>query len=187
MEVKRVQTLAFNQLKELPPQFIRLANERPENTKAMEGVNVPMISLSQPHHILVKKITEAASEWGFFVIIDHGISQKLIQSLQDVGQEFFSLPQKEKEAYANDPSNGKFDGYGTKMTKNLEEKVEWVDYYFNLMSPPSKVNYDMWPKNPPLYRLVLTLSTFVTTFFIRLLHIDFSWLFLSDFHYTKQI
>ncbi|KAL5076607.1 hypothetical protein RYX36_015591 [Vicia faba] len=155
MEVKRVQTLAFNQLRELPPQFIRPDNERPENTKALDGVNVPIISLSQPHHLLVAKITEAASDWGFFVITDHGISSKLIQNLQDVGQKFFSLPQKEKEVYANDPSIGMFEGYGTKMTKNLEEKVEWLDYYFHLMSPPSRVNYEMWPKNPSSYREVI--------------------------------
>jgi flavonol synthase len=156
MEIKRVQTLAFNYLKELPPQFIRSDNERPENTKALEGVNVPIISLSQPHNLLVNKITEAASEWGFFVITDHDISPKLIQSLQNVGNEFFSLPQKEKEAYANDPSSGKFEGYGTKMTKNLEEKVEWLDYYFHLMSPPSKVDYEMWPKIPSSYRYEVT-------------------------------
>ncbi|KAI9086925.1 hypothetical protein K1719_031155 [Acacia pycnantha] len=40
------------------------------------------------------------------------------------------------------------------MTKNLDDKVEWIDYYFHMMSPSSKVNYDMWPKNPPSYREV---------------------------------
>ncbi|RDX78679.1 Flavonol synthase/flavanone 3-hydroxylase [Mucuna pruriens] len=154
MEVERIQTLASNQLKELPPHFIRPVNERPENTKAIEGVTVPLISLSQPHHLLMKEIAEAASEWGIFLITDHGISQTLIQRLQEVGKEFFALPQDEKEAHANDPSSGKFEGYGTKMTKNLEEKVEWVDYYFHLMAPTSKVNYDVWPKHPSSYREV---------------------------------
>lgn len=154
MELKRIQTLASNEMKELPLQFIRPANERPENTKAVEGVTVPIISLSQPHHLLVKEIVEAASEWGFFLITDHGILPTLIQRLQDVGEEFFALPQKEKEIYANDPASasGNFEGYGTKMTKNLEEKVEWVDYYFHLMAPPSRVNHHFWPKSPPSYR-----------------------------------
>lgn len=152
MEVERIQTLALNQIKELPPQFIRPANERPENTKAIEGVTVPIISLSQPHDVLVKEISRAASEWGFFLITDHGVSQKFIQRLLEVGKEFFALPQEEKEAYANDPSKGKFDGYGTKMTKNHEEKLEWVDYFFHTMAPPSKVNYDIWPKHPSSYR-----------------------------------
>ncbi|KAK7282746.1 hypothetical protein RIF29_11768 [Crotalaria pallida] len=154
MEMERIQTLAINNVMELPPQFIRPENERPENTKAVERVTFPIISLSQQHNNLVKEITKAASEWGFFLITDHGISPTLIQRLQEVGEEFFALPQKEKEAYANVPSIGSFEGYGTKMTKNLEDKLEWVDYYFHLMAPPSKVNLDMWPKSPPSYREV---------------------------------
>ena len=152
MEVERVQALAFGDLNELPAKFIRPANERPENSMPLEGVTVPVISLSQPHDVLVKEVFEACSQWGFFLVTDHGLSPELIQRLQEVGQEFFALPQKEKEAYANDPSTGKFEGYGTKMTKNLDEKVEWVDYFFHLTSPPSKVNHDIWPKHPPSYR-----------------------------------
>jgi flavonol synthase len=152
MDVQRVQALACGGLKELPEQFIRPAHERPENSKAMEGVNVPVISLSQPHDVLVKQVALACQEWGFFLVTDHGISPSLIQRLQDVGQEFFRLPQEEKEAYANDAATGKFEGYGTKMTKNSDEKLEWIDYFFHFMSPPSKVNYGVWPQNPPAYR-----------------------------------
>ncbi|KAA8538512.1 hypothetical protein F0562_028117 [Nyssa sinensis] len=154
MEVTRVQELAVGGLHELPAQFIRPAHEQPENSKAIDGIMVPVISLSQPHDMLINEISKACSEWGFFLITDHGISSSLIQGLQEVGQEFFKLPREEKESYANDPSNGKFEGYGTKMTKNLEAKVEWIDYFFHLMSPPSKVSYDIWPKNPSSYRAV---------------------------------
>ncbi|GKU87676.1 hypothetical protein SLEP1_g2038 [Rubroshorea leprosula] len=154
MEVERVQALAYGGLAELPAAFIRPAHERPENTKPLEGVTVPVISLSLPHDVLVKQVSEACNEWGFFLMTDHGISPSLIKRLQDVGQDFFKLPQEEKEAYANDPSSGKFEGYGTKMTKNHDQKVEWVDYFFHLMSPPSKVTYDIWPKAPPSYREV---------------------------------
>ncbi|KAJ7959106.1 Flavonol synthase [Quillaja saponaria] len=152
MEVERVQVLAFGGMKELPAQFIRPDHEQPENSKAVEGMTVPVISLSQPHDMVVKEIFKASSDWGFFLITDHGISPTLIQRLKRVGQELYELPQEEKEAYANDPSNGKFEGYGTKITKNLDQKVEWVDYYFHLMAPPFKVNHDFWPKNPPAYR-----------------------------------
>lgn len=150
-----MQTLASSQLKKLPSQFIRSENERPENTKAVEGVKMPVISLlsnSKPRNLVVQEISRASCDWGFFFIIDHGISPTLIQRLQEVGQEFFALPQKEKEAYANDPTKGIFEGYGTNMTYNPENKVEWIDYYFHLLSPPSKVNYNKWPQSPPFYR-----------------------------------
>lgn len=165
MEVERVQALAYGgELKELPTQFIRPEHERPENSKPIEGVTVPVISLSsqRDHDVVVNEIHEACKQWGFFLITDHGIPSTLIQRLQEVGQEFFKLPQEEKEAYANDPSTGKFEGYGTKMTKNVEQKVEWLDYFFHFMSPKSKVNYDFWPKNPPTYRyyIYILLSCF---------------------------
>ncbi|XP_010256287.1 PREDICTED: flavonol synthase/flavanone 3-hydroxylase-like [Nelumbo nucifera] len=150
----RVQTLALRGLRELPAEFIRPANERPENSKAIEGTSVPVISLSQPTDVLVKEMSSACSEWGFFLITDHGISPSLIQRLQDVGEQFFQLPQEEKEKYANDPSSGMFEGYGTKMTRNLEQKVEWVDYFFHFIWPLSKINYAIWPQNPPSYREV---------------------------------
>lgn len=149
---ERIQALAFAGLKELPAQFVRPDHERPENTKAVEGITAPIISLSQPHNVVVKEMAAAASEWGFFLITDHGISPELIRRLQEVGGVFFELPMEEKEAYSNDPSHGKFEGYGTKMTKNRDEKVEWIDYFFHVMAPPSKVNYQIWPANPPTYR-----------------------------------
>lgn len=141
-------------IKQLPTQFIRPEHERPENTKAIQGVTVPVISLNGPHDEVVKEMSDAASQWGFFLLTDHGIPESLIQRLKEVGEGFFELTQDEKEKYANDPANGKFDGYGTKMTKNLDEKLEWVDYFFHIMSPASRVNYEFWPKNPSSYRTV---------------------------------
>ncbi|XAR62603.1 Flavonol synthase [Bertholletia excelsa] len=154
MEIERVQALFQGGHRELPAQFIRPAHERPENSKAVEGVTVPVIPLSQPHDVLVEKISAACSEWGFFLITDHGISPALISRLKEVTEEFFMLPQKEKEKYANDPSKLKFEGYGTKMIKNVDEKLEWLDYFFHLMHPPSKVNHDTWP-NSVSYRKVI--------------------------------
>nr|AGE13752.1 flavonol synthase [Fagopyrum tataricum] len=148
MEVERVQTLASHgKLHELPSHYIRPAHERPENSEALEGVKVPVISLSQPRELLVKEIFEASKEWGFFVIKDHGVSPDLIKKVQAVGVEFFDQPQEIKEKNSNDPSKGAFEGYGTKMIKQDDQKVEWVDYYFHLMAPPSKVNHDVWPQN----------------------------------------
>nr|AXC07424.1 flavonol synthase [Camellia sinensis] len=152
MEVERVQALSHVTLHELPAKFIRPAHEQPENSKAIEGVTVPVISLSRPHDVVVDALSKACSEWGFFLITDHGVEPSLIGRLKEVGEEFFKLPQKEKESYANDPSSGSFEGYGTKMTKNFDEKVEWIDYYFHVMHPPKKLNLDMWPKNPSSYR-----------------------------------
>uniref|UniRef100_A0A7N0TMV6 Fe2OG dioxygenase domain-containing protein n=1 Tax=Kalanchoe fedtschenkoi TaxID=63787 RepID=A0A7N0TMV6_KALFE len=154
-DVQRVQALAEGKIQELPPQFIRPAAERPMNTRALEGVKVPIVSLlSQPPEELVRQVHEACCEWGFFLLVDHGIPSDLLMSLQQVGKDFFGLPMQVKESYANDASKGQYEGYGTKMTKILDEKIEWIDYFFHVLAPAQKVNYDFWPKKPESYRKV---------------------------------
>ncbi|XP_020517639.1 flavonol synthase/flavanone 3-hydroxylase [Amborella trichopoda] len=70
------------------------------------------------------------------------------------GEGFFSLPQEYKEQYANYFAGGVFEGYGTKLAKNPDQKLKWIDYFFHFMWPTSRVNYDKWPKSPPNYREV---------------------------------
>ena len=104
MQIGRVQAIVGTaNFKQLPEKFIRPAHERSKNTKPLEGMSVSVISLSESHDILVKEIYNACSEWGFFLLKDHGISPGLIEKLWKVGIEFFNQPQeeKEKEKYAN--------------------------------------------------------------------------------------
>ncbi|CAK9160395.1 unnamed protein product [Ilex paraguariensis] len=96
MQVERVQALSHGGLHELPAQFIRPAHERPENSKAIEGMTVPVISLLLPHDELVHELSKACSEWGVFLMTDYGISASLIPRLQTAGQEFFNLPPEER-------------------------------------------------------------------------------------------
>lgn len=154
MRAERVQMLSCRGISELPAQFIRPPHEQPKNSRALEGLKAPVISLSQPHDQLVLEISKASKEWGFFAIKDHDVPSWLIHRVQEVGQGFFAQPPEEKEKYANDLSKGKYEGYGTKLAKGPDEKIEWIDYFFHIMSPPSRVNYEIWPQNPPNYREV---------------------------------
>ncbi|KAI3859754.1 hypothetical protein MKW92_005417 [Papaver armeniacum] len=139
----------------LPKHFMRSENERPECSQAIEGIQVPVISLSQPNKdALVHELLKACTEWGIFALTDHGIPQSLLDQLRFVGEEFFKLSEEEKQKHASNPSSGNFEGYATKMVRNYGEKIEWVDYYFHLMHPPCKVNHQTWPEHPPSYRNV---------------------------------
>ncbi|XP_019055362.1 PREDICTED: flavonol synthase/flavanone 3-hydroxylase-like [Nelumbo nucifera] len=160
MEVGRVQTLVSGGgLRELLARFIRPANERPENSKAIEGISVPIVSLLQPAEVLMNEISRVCREWGFFLLTDHGISPSLIHHLQDVGKEFFELPQEEKEGYANNPSSGKVEGYGSQIIGGKSDRSsDWIDYFFHLIWPPSKLNFATWPSKPPSDRSVHSLN-----------------------------
>lgn len=136
----------------IPPEFIRPEIEQPAKTTFLgPAPRIPSIDLSHPdQHHLVGLITEASREWGLFQVVNHGIPSELLHKLQSVGKEFFQLPQEEKEKYAK-PAHS-VEGYGTKLQKDAHGKKSWVDHLFHKIWPPSSVNYQFWPNNPPSYR-----------------------------------
>lgn len=158
MEVERVQAISSLLMSKdvIPDEFVRLESEQPGVTTFHGPVpEVPVIDLTDPdEEKVVQQISAAAQEWGIFQVVNHEIPIDLIERLQRVGKEFFDLPQEEKEEYAVKPGAESLEGYGTKLQKDLEGKKSWVDFFFHNIWPPSRVNYTIWPKNPPPYREV---------------------------------
>ncbi|OWM69457.1 hypothetical protein CDL15_Pgr013918 [Punica granatum] len=159
MELKRVQALAFSCLpaETIPEEFIRPETEQPAITTYKGPVvpKIPTIDMSEPNREkLVQAISEASQDWGIFQVAQHGIPGDLISRLQRAGREFFELPQEEKEAYAKIPGSRSIEGYGSMLQKDFNGKKGWVDHLFHKIWPPSSINHQFWPKNPPSYREV---------------------------------
>ncbi|KAJ7945166.1 Flavonol synthase [Quillaja saponaria] len=158
MEVERVQaiasTLSFLTEDTIPAEFIRPETEQPAITTFHGPVpEIPTIDLSEPdQEKLVQLVSSASKEWGIFQVVNHGIPNDVINKLQSVGKEFFELPQQEKEAYAKPPGSQTVEGYGTNLQKDPQGKKSWVDHLFHRIWPPSSINFQFWPKNPPSYR-----------------------------------
>lgn len=168
MEIERVQEIASlsNLNGTIPIEFIRSENEQPATT-TIHGVTleVPVIDLSDlDDQKLVASIFEASKDWGIFQVVNHDITSEVISKLQKVGKEFFELPQEEKEAIAKPVGYKGVEGYGTKLQKEVEGKKGWVDHLFHRVWPPSAINYQFWPKNPPSYRFRSLSSSFLLSF-----------------------
>ncbi|CAA7036984.1 unnamed protein product [Microthlaspi erraticum] len=81
---------------------------------------IPVIDISDPEskHALVK----ACEDFGFFKVINHGVSSELVSVLEHEAVDFFSLPKSEKTQLAGYPF-----GYGnSKIGRNGD--VGWVEY-----------------------------------------------------------
>ncbi|KAL5566360.1 hypothetical protein UlMin_029524 [Ulmus minor] len=156
MEVERVQAIASLSVTggSIPTEFIRPETEQPAITTFHGPVpEIPTVDLSDPdEESLVGSIAKASQEWGLFQLVNHGIPSEVIRKLQAVGKEFFELPAQEKEVYAKPPDAKSMEGYGTKLQKDAQGKKSWVDHLFHRIWPPSCINYQFWPKNPPSYR-----------------------------------
>ncbi|TYJ35600.1 hypothetical protein E1A91_A05G247800v1 [Gossypium mustelinum] len=154
MEVERVQEIANFSKETIPEEFIRTTYEQPALTTVQGTVlEVPVIDLSDPdEEKVVRAIVDASSNWGMFQVVNHGIPHETVRKLKEVGKAFFELPPQEKEAYAKSPGSQSIEGYGTKLQREVEGKKAWVDHLFHKIWPPSEINYQFWPKNPPSYR-----------------------------------
>ncbi|VVA13650.1 PREDICTED: flavonol [Prunus dulcis] len=153
-EAERVQDIALMSKANIPIEFIRSEHEQPGITTVHGKVlECPTIDFSnQDDEKILNQIVEASRNWGMYQIVNHDIPNEAISKLQAVGKAFFELPPEEKEVYAKPPDSKSVEGYGTKLQKELEGKKGWVDHLFHRVWPPSAINYQFWPKNPPSYR-----------------------------------
>ncbi|KAF2298909.1 hypothetical protein GH714_029053 [Hevea brasiliensis] len=160
----RVESLSSSGINSIPKEYVRPQEELTsignvfEEEKKEEGPQVPTIDLKEvdSEDIVVREkcradLVKAAKEWGVMHLVNHGISDDLIDRVKKAGQAFFDLPIEEKERYANDQVSGKIQGYGSKLANNASGQLEWEDYFFHLIFPEEKRDLSIWPKTPNDY------------------------------------
>lgn len=155
MALESVQAVAsLVQNNSIPAEFIRSESEQPAKTTYKDAVaEIPTIDISDADEDkVVRLMSDASREWGIFQIINHGIPDDVIAKLQSVGKEFFELPHDEKMKCGKEPGSNSYEGYGTKLQKEVEGRKSWVDHLFHIVWPPSAINFRFWPSNPPAYR-----------------------------------
>ncbi|KAL7597232.1 hypothetical protein Lser_V15G29873 [Lactuca serriola] len=82
----------------------------PIRMEKIREVDIPVIDLSCSRSKVAKLIVKACEEYGFFKVINHGISHHIIKEMEDESFEFFYKPLPEKELVG---SANPF-GYGSK-------------------------------------------------------------------------
>lgn len=162
--VPRVESLASSGIQAIPREYVRPQEELNsignvfEEEKKEEGPQVPTIDLrdidSEDEAVRQKcreELKKAAVNWGVMHLVNHGISDELIDRVKIAGKQFFDLSVEEKEKYANDQASGKIQGYGSKLANNASGQLEWEDYFFHLVYPEDKRDMSIWPKTPSDY------------------------------------
>lgn len=160
----RVESLSSSGILSIPKEYIRPQEELTSignvfaEEKKVEGPQVPTIDLKEVdcedevvREKCREKLVSAAKEWGVMHLVNHGISDDLINRVKKAGKDFFDLPVEEKEKYANDQAEGKIQGYGSKLANNASGQLEWEDYFFHLIFPEEKRDLSIWPKTPTEY------------------------------------
>ena len=98
----------------------------------------------------VAEIAKACREWGFFQVINHGVSSELIDKVWQQTRAFFSGPQDVKQAILRTRENP-WGYYNNELTKNQRDKKEVFDYTTDGIDPIYKAE-NRWPDTGPEFR-----------------------------------
>lgn len=106
-------------------------------------------SNNDPAHTFVNQLRETCHGPGFFYLVGHGIDQQSNLSALDVANQFFALPDSEREALAIGQSAG-FRGYTLLKNERTNGRVDWRD---QIDVGPEEPAPDITPDDPPWARL----------------------------------
>ncbi|KAI9096751.1 hypothetical protein K1719_025930 [Acacia pycnantha] len=102
----------------------------------------------QLHADAVSQLGKACAEWGFFMLTNHGISEKLMKEVMEKSHEFHNLPVEERKEFADKGPLASI-RHGTSFYPESELFHYWRDY-LKVMTLP-EFNF---PHNPPGFKEV---------------------------------
>ena len=122
---------------------------------------VPVIDFAQTREtaLIANEIGKACEDWGFFQIVNHGISTKSIETLWNDTRNFFSLPKNQKRSL-NRTSENPWGYFDQELTKNKRDKKEIFDIGpkvdASVLDPKDPfTGATPWPENQPVFQTTM--------------------------------
>lgn len=112
------------------PAFIVPPEHRPHSVNYDSLKGVPVLDMgalksedSQVIQNFIRALGDACREWGFFQVVNHGVTEEVIKNMQSKQRAFFALPATTKRAVSRTATNsrGFFDDELTKRTRDWKE------------------------------------------------------------------
>lgn len=133
-------------------------DQRPVADSSAFGQAVPVIDIGgirsdasgEAASCAVAEIAMACREWGFFQILNHGVSQQLIDQTWRQTRAFFAQAVTTKEVVLRTRENP-WGYYNNELTKNRRDKKEVYDYTTDGVDPIYSAQ-NRWPDNEDMFR-----------------------------------
>lgn len=156
MKVPSVQELVKQKPASVPARYIRPNQDPPFISHSSPLQELPVIDLQRllsGNDLMnseLRKLDSACREWGFFQLVNHGVSSSLVEEMKQEIQEFFQLPKEEKEKFAQ--RDGQVEGFGQAFVVSEEQKLDWADMLFATTKPTHFRKPHLLPKLPLPFR-----------------------------------
>ncbi|KAL4361399.1 hypothetical protein GQ457_04G027250 [Hibiscus cannabinus] len=139
----------------LPESYVLPPEARPGNLIVPRGKSIPVIDLQgNDRNETILQILKAGKEFGFFQIINHGVSKDLMDETMKVAEEFHAMSGLDKERECLKDPNGSCKLYTSSYTYPREEFHLWRDALTHPCRPLDQ-HIQFWPENPTGYREVV--------------------------------
>lgn len=157
LKVPSVQELANQKLLSVPPRYVRPDQDPPFvpfNSSARR--EIPVVDLQKlladddSSSSELHKLDSACKEWGFFQLINHGVSTSLIEEVKIEMEKFFHLPKEEKEKFGQAADD--LEGFGQAFVVSEEQKLDWADMFYVVSLPTNLRKPHLLPKLPVAFR-----------------------------------
>ncbi|XP_016728845.2 hyoscyamine 6-dioxygenase isoform X1 [Gossypium hirsutum] len=181
-EMEKLVSSWFNN-KTLPQSYIFPPETRPGNHVIPRCNTIPVVDLSKAlaheRTAVVQQILEASQEFGFFQVnglfcirkvqffcsqiiilfflkqvINHGVSENLVNDTMNVFKEFFELPSEDKAGIYSEDLKRPCRLYTSSPNYNREKVHLWRDC-LRLPCHPLKECIKIWPQKPTRYREIV--------------------------------
>ncbi|BAT95338.1 Protein DOWNY MILDEW RESISTANCE 6 [Vigna angularis] len=128
---------------------------RPGDLKIPFGSNISVIDLSEAENgdrtNTIQKIIKASEEFGFFQVINHGISENVMNEARSVFKELFEMPAEEKQKLCSDDPSKTCKMFTSSVNYATEKVHLWRDNFRHPCHPLEQWQH-LWPENPTRYR-----------------------------------
>ncbi|KAK6239082.1 hypothetical protein QUC31_004551 [Theobroma cacao] len=138
----------------LPESYIFPPETRPGKLSIPSGDSIPVVDLGEAsinRSNTIQKVLKASQDFGFFQVVNHGVSQKVLNGTMSVVKEFFEMPTEDKTSlYSEDPKK-----VCRLYTSNANYGCEKFHFWRDVLKHPCHPLEEcikLWPDKPTSYR-----------------------------------
>ncbi|CAA2987353.1 1-aminocyclopropane-1-carboxylate oxidase homolog 1-like [Olea europaea subsp. europaea] len=145
-----VKGLVDSGLQKIPQIFVRPAEELAKDLNYKRAqIEVPVIDLgdlekTHRHKQIVEEVRIASETWGFFQVVNHGISLNVLNEILDAIQKFNEQDVEEKKKYYTRDNTGRV-RFNSNFDLFTSRTASWRDTLAISFSDPDQINSDDLP------------------------------------------
>ncbi|XP_076915316.1 oxoglutarate-dependent flavonoid 7-O-demethylase 1-like [Bidens hawaiensis] len=151
--VPSVQELAKKHPINVPSRYVRHDQEPqviPSSLPQVPIIDMERLAFEDSGDSELEKLHLACKDWGFFQVINHGVSCSLVEKVKEETQEFFKLPIEEKQKFWQTTDD--VEGFGQAFVVSGEQKLDWADIFFLVTLPHHSRKPHLFPNLPLPFR-----------------------------------